>query len=113
MAAMEWVSKWWFGRLGGEGSTGAFRVPGQALLGAAVILAAIPVVVFCLPAQLVTMPFASLNDSEETRTFSFLVYGDIQGNYQQSHNALVERMLEESVDLVFNTGDISPDHGEY
>ena len=61
------------------------------------VLAVIPVLVFCLPAQLVTMPFASLNDSEETRTFSFLVYGDIQGNYQKSHNALVERMLEESL----------------
>lgn len=113
MAAMEWVSKWYSGRPCGEGSAGALRVPGQALLGVMVVLAVIPVLVFCLPAQLVTMPFASLNDSEQPRTFSFLVYGDIQGNYQKSHNALVERMLEESVDLVFNTGDISPDHGEH
>lgn len=44
-------------------------------------------------------------------TFSFIVYGDIQGNYRSGHNKLVGRMLAESAGFVFNTGDISEDDG--
>jgi len=57
------------------------------------------------------MPFAELLDRPGTEPFSFIVCGDIQSNYKRGHNALVEQMLKEPVDLVFNTGDISADKG--
>lgn len=51
---------------------------------------------------------AQNSDSE----FSFVVYGDIQGNYHQGHNRLVSRILQEDAGFVFNTGDISEDNGQ-
>ena len=59
------------------------------------------------------MPFVPLSQVENPDSFSFIVYGDIQGNYQNGHQALVDRMLKEDVDLVINTGDISADGGKH
>ena len=58
------------------------------------------------------MPFSQPSDRPENESFSFIVYGDIQGNHKRGHDALVGQMLKESVDLVFNTGDISADKGK-
>ena len=58
------------------------------------------------------MPFTPPPASLKSQPFSFIVYGDIQGNYRQRHDALVQRILQESAILVFHTGDISPDDGE-
>ena len=59
------------------------------------------------------MPFVPLEDEKSSPSFSFIVYGDIQENYQNSHQALVERMLLEDAAFVVNTGDISRDDGRY
>ena len=58
------------------------------------------------------MPFAQPSNRTGNESFSFIVYGDIQSNHKRGHNALVGQMLKESVDLVFNTGDISADKGK-
>ena len=63
------------------------------------------------------MPFVPLVDEEPapsfSSSFSFIVYGNIQENYQNSHQALVEHMLLEDAAFVVNTGDISRDDGKY
>ena len=55
--------------------------------------------------------FAPLDPSKRFDKFSFVVYGDIQDNFRQGHQALVRQMLTEQPQLVFNTGDISEDGG--
>lgn len=45
-------------------------------------------------------------------SFSFIVYGDIQDNYRNGHDALVKRMLQEEAAFVLHPGDISQDDGE-
>jgi hypothetical protein len=63
------------------------------------------------------MPFVPLLDEDPapslSSSFSFIVYGDIQENYQNDHQALVEHMLLEDADFVVNTGNISRDDGRY
>ena len=58
----------------------------------------------------VTMPVALLDEAGEE--FSFVVYGDIQGNYRDGHDRLVRHMMTEDIDLILHTGDISADKGE-
>ena len=58
------------------------------------------------------MPFSQPSDRPETESCSFIVHGDIQSNHKKGHDALVKQMLKESVDLVFNTGDISANKGK-
>ena len=60
-----------------------------------------------------TMPFAPPPDGAGSHSFSFIVYGDIQGNYRKGHDALVKHMIQEEADLVFNTGDIFRDKGKH
>lgn len=45
-------------------------------------------------------------------SFSFIVYGDIQGNYQRGHDALVKQMLQEEAAFILHPGDISEDDGQ-
>lgn len=63
------------------------------------------------------MPFVPLVDEEPSPSvspsFSFIVYGDIQENHQNSHQALIEHMLLEDAAFVVNTGDISRDDGRH
>ncbi|MDA2932922.1 metallophosphoesterase [Acidobacteria bacterium AH-259-D05] len=59
------------------------------------------------------MPFTLPSDEEHISSFSFIVYGDIQENYRNSHQALIEHMLKEEAAFVINTGDISRDMGKY
>ncbi len=58
------------------------------------------------------MPFARPDDDGPGGGFSFAVYGDVQDNHRRGHDQLVERLRKErNLELVFNTGDISPDGG--
>ncbi|MCH8819064.1 MAG: metallophosphoesterase, partial [Acidobacteria bacterium] len=63
------------------------------------------------------VPFVPLVDEEPSPSvspsFSFIVYGDIQENHQNSHQALIEHMLLEDAAFVVNTGDISRDDGRH
>lgn len=63
------------------------------------------------------MPFVPLLDKDPvpslSPSFSFIVYGDIQEDYQNGHQALVEHMFLEDADSVVNTGDILRDDGRY
>lgn len=59
------------------------------------------------------MPFVPLSDGENVGSFSFIVYGDIQENYRNGHQALVDLMLKEDAAFVVNTGDISKDRGKH
>ncbi len=63
------------------------------------------------------MPFVPLVEEEPdpsgSPSFSFIVYGDIQENYQSSHQTLIEHMLLEDAAFVVNTGDIFQDDGRY
>ncbi|MEE8586450.1 MAG: metallophosphoesterase [Acidobacteriota bacterium] len=45
-------------------------------------------------------------------SFSFIVYGDIQGNHRKGHDALVKQMLQEEAAFILHPGDISKDDGE-
>ena len=53
----------------------------------------------------VAMPFTP-PPASQSHSFSFIVYGDVQGNYQRGHDALVGKMLQEPAALVFHSGDI-------
>lgn len=60
----------------------------------------------------VQMPFVAPSAGAELQGFSFVVYGDVQGNYRNSHDDLARHILQDRPALVFNTGDISPDEGK-
>ncbi len=60
----------------------------------------------------VAIPFTS-PPASQSHSFSFIGYGDVQGNYQRGHDSLVGRMLQEPAALVFHSGDISPDQGRH
>ncbi len=57
------------------------------------------------------LPFTPLSDGD-VESFSFIVYGDIQDNYRNGHQALVHLMLKEDAAFVVNTGDISSNGGK-
>ncbi|MDA2932812.1 metallophosphoesterase [Acidobacteria bacterium AH-259-D05] len=59
------------------------------------------------------MPFTPLPEGGNAESFSFIVYGDIQGNYRNGHQALVNQMLREHATFVVNSGDISPHKGKH
>ena len=59
------------------------------------------------------MPFTPFSPQASREPFSFIVYGDIQGNYKEGHNALVKQMLRERAAFIINTGDISPHKGKH
>ena len=57
------------------------------------------------------LPFTPLSDGD-VESFSFIVYGDIQDNYRNGHQALVNLMLKEDAAFVVNTGDIFIQRGK-
>ncbi len=59
------------------------------------------------------MPFTPFSAQASHKPFSFIVYGDIQENYKEGHNALVRQMLRERAAFIINTGDISPHKGKH
>ncbi|MEE8349368.1 MAG: metallophosphoesterase, partial [Acidobacteriota bacterium] len=102
------MSSRWMHRLGRY--YGWFRRP---LLGGLAGLSAVLLLSSLFSAASSSMPFVSLPKGEDSDAFSFIVYGDIQGNYQNGHQALVDRMLQEDAALIVNTGDISRDGGKH
>ena len=58
------------------------------------------------------LPFPKFDLSKAHNPFSFIVYGDVQTIHENGHTKLVDQMEEESVSLIFNTGDISPNDGK-
>ena len=84
-----------------------------SLLGVVLLLLAIPILGKGPAALSLTLPFVPPSVDGGDSSFSFVVYGDIQDNYRNGHDALVTQMLREPTDLVFNAGDISPDDGKH